>query len=83
MNIPRVVNLSIIICICMGLIFLGGALFYSHDSDDPEQKNPMLWALGISISSTGSLILIGILLKGLLPNVVYKQMRDMDGQILL
>jgi hypothetical protein len=71
------VNLVTIIVISIGLIFLGGSFFYLHNSIEDYESNPIFWSLGVGLASTGSAILVGLILKAVLPFTVYTQLIDL------
>lgn len=73
------INLATIVLISLSLIFLGGSFFYLHNSDEDYDSNPLYWSLGIGLSSTGGAILIGMVLKNILPIDVYKEMIDIKS----
>ena len=70
------INLVTIIIISMGLIFIGGAFFYTHNEPGIYEKNPIFWALGISMASGGGSLLIGILTRHLLPKTLLDEMNN-------
>jgi hypothetical protein len=70
------VNLVTIIIISIGLIFLGGSFYYLHNSVEDYDSNPIFWSLGVGLASTGGTILVGLILKTILPYSVYKQLTD-------
>ena len=61
------INLATIIFISFGLIFLGGAFFYTHNNQPIKIRNPIYWSLGIGLASAGSTLLVNLILKNTLP----------------
>jgi uncharacterized membrane protein len=70
------IDLATIIIISIGLIFLGGAFNYIHNSNEDYASNPIYWSFGTVFSFTGGIIFIGIILKYILPASVYKELQD-------
>tara|TARA_B110000238_G_C15912456_1_gene346870 strand:- start:303 stop:563 length:261 start_codon:yes stop_codon:yes gene_type:complete len=66
-----------VILIALSLIFLGGALFYMHNTPKPHLRNPVLWALAIALASGGGNILIGIIYKIILPIQISDKIREL------
>jgi hypothetical protein len=73
------INLVTIIVISLGFIFIGGAFFYIHNEPGIYGKNPLFWALGISMASGGGSLLIGILTKHLLPKELLQEMNNIKS----
>jgi hypothetical protein len=72
------INLISIILIAIGLIILGGSLFYLHNAMPQTKKNPLLWALSFGLASTGGSIIISLILKHILPydfNILIKNLK--------
>lgn len=61
------IRLVTIILISIGLIFLGGALFYQHNTPPLHERNPITWAFAIALASGGGSTLLGIIFNALLP----------------
>ena len=59
------IRIATIICISIGMIFLGGALFYKHSSSSMKNKNPILWAMSIALASGGGCILMELFIKNM------------------
>ena len=74
------IHLITIIIISMGLIFLGGSFFYQHSYPPIHERNPMFWALAIALAGGGGSVLIGLILKHLLPMQLSNQMRALKNQ---
>ena len=70
------VHLISIILISMGLIFIGGALFYQHSVLPIHERNPVFWALAIALASGGGSVLVGLIMKNILPEDLIKQMKN-------
>lgn len=70
------IHLISIIFISMGLIFIGGALFYQHSTLPIHERNPMFWALAIALASGGGSVLVGMIMKHILPEDLIKQMKQ-------
>ena len=68
-------HLVSIIFISLGLIFLGGALFYQHSAPPIHKRNPIFWALAIALASGGGSVLIGIIMSQIMPCDLIKQMQ--------
>lgn len=73
------VNLITIIIIAMGFIFLGGTFFYKHLSSPIHERQPIYWALGISLASGGGSLLIKLILKNLLPYDILNEMNNIKS----
>jgi hypothetical protein len=74
------IHLIIIILISIGMIFLGGALFYMHNTPPPHERNPIFWALAIAIASGGGSILTGLMYKTLLPTEISKSIKELKSE---
>jgi drug/metabolite transporter (DMT)-like permease len=69
------IHLITIIFISIGLIFIGGALFYQHSAPPVHERNPIFWALAIALASGGGSVLVGIIMKHLMPYEISQQMK--------
>ena len=74
------INLISVIIISLGLIFLGGALFYQHNASPLHERNPIFWALAIALASGGGSVLVGLIFKTLLPKELSETMRGLKKQ---
>ena len=74
------VRLVTVILISMGLIFLGGALFYQHSKPPVHERNPMFWAFAIALASSGGSIILGIIFKNILPEHLSITMKQYKSQ---
>lgn len=74
------VHLITIIIISLGLIFLGGSLFYQHNTLPVQYRNPILWSFAIALASGGGNVLIGLIFKVLLPSELSNQMKILKSE---
>ena len=74
------VRLVTIILISMGLIFLGGALFYQHSTPPVHERNPVIWAFAIALASGGGNTLLGLIQKTIMPEDISKRMKHYKEQ---
>lgn len=74
------IHLITVIIISIGLIFLGGSLFYQHIAPPIHERNPILWSIAIALSSGGGGVLIGLIFKNLLPHELSKQMKELKSE---
>lgn len=70
------IHLISVILLSLGLIFLGGSLFYQHNEPPVHERNPILWAFAIAIASGGGSVLIALIMKTLLPKVLSDQIKE-------
>jgi hypothetical protein len=73
------IHLITVILIAIGLIFLGGSLFYIHSTPQPHERNPIFWALAIALASGGGSILINLISKTMLPLQISQKMRELKN----
>jgi hypothetical protein len=73
------IHLITVILISIGLIFLGGSLFYMHSTPQPHERNPIFWALAIALASVGGSILINLIFKTILPVQISQKMRELTN----
>ena len=69
------IHLITIIFISIGLIFIGGSLFYQHSAPPIHERNPIFWALAMALTSGGGSVLVGIIMKYMLPYEISQQMK--------
>ena len=74
------VRLVTIILISMGLIFLGGALFYQHNTPPVHERNPVIWAFAIALASGGGNTLLGLIFKTIMPEQISTTMKHYKSQ---
>jgi hypothetical protein len=73
------IHLITVILIAIGLIFLGGSLFYIHSTQQSHERNPIFWALAIALASGGGSILINLIFKTVLPLQISQIMRELTN----
>jgi hypothetical protein len=71
------IHLISVILISIGLIFLGGAFFYQHNSLPLHERNPIFWSLAIALASGGGSVLVGLVFKTILPKEISDQMKTL------
>jgi hypothetical protein len=54
---------------------MGGALFYQHSAPPVHDRNPIFWALAIALASGGGSVLMGIIMKHLMPYEISQKMK--------
>ena len=69
------VNLLTIILIAMSFICIGGTFYDLNNSQDMHMKQPLFWPLAIGFSSAGGALLLGLVLKTLLPTELMDEMQ--------
>jgi hypothetical protein len=74
------IRLVTVILISMGLIFLGGALFYQHSTPPLHKRKPMLWAFAIALASGGGSTILGIIFDILLPKDLSNTMKKYKAE---
>ena len=74
------IHLISIILLSLGLIFLGGAFFYQHSAPPIHERNPVFWAFAIALASGGGGVLIGLIMKTLLPKDLSDQMKNLKSE---
>jgi hypothetical protein len=74
------IHLISVIILSLGLIFLGGALFYKHNDPPLHERNPIFWALAIALASGGGSILLGLIFKTLLPKELSNTIKNIKSQ---
>jgi hypothetical protein len=70
------INLVIIILISMIFIVIGGALYDLHLSQGPYDNQPLFWPTAVGFSSVGVAILLGLILRFVLPSEILKEMKE-------
>jgi hypothetical protein len=70
------INLLTIILLAMSFICIGGVFYDLSSSQDMHMRQPLFWPLAIGFSSGGGSIIIGLLLKHLLPTELMDEMRS-------
>ena len=70
------VNLITVILIALSFICLGGTFYDLHNSQDINTRHPLLWPLAIGFSSAGGGLLIGMIIKTILPGEILSVMNN-------
>jgi hypothetical protein len=73
------VNLITIILISLSFICIGGVLYELYKNIERHTYQPLLWPLAMGFSSAGGCILVGLILKHLLPSDIMDEMRHIKS----
>lgn len=73
------VNLITIILISLSFICIGGVFNELYKNTDMSVSQPLLWPLAMGFSSAGGCLIIGLLLKHLLPVEIMDEMIDIKS----
>jgi len=77
MNRDTAILLTTII-IALILINIGGIFFDIHNNLPYKYNEPIYWPLAIGFSSAGGILIVRLILRTLLPNVIYLNMKDIN-----
>lgn len=73
------VNLITIILISLSFICIGGVFNELYKNENTATSKPLLWPLAMGFSSAGGCIIIGLILKHLLPDEIMAEMIDIKS----
>jgi hypothetical protein len=74
MNKKTTILLTTII-IALILITIGGIFFDIHNNLPYQHNEPIYWPLAIGFSSAGGVLIVRLILRSILPNDIYMNMR--------
>jgi len=77
MNKDTVLLLTTIV-IALILINIGGMFFDIHNNLPYKYNEPIYWPLAIGFSSAGGILIVRLILRTILPSVIYLNMKDIN-----